>query len=90
MNDSQKPTQATQYPPPVPLSELVEQAVEHYFSQLQGHDISNLYSLIMTEVERPLIATVLKHSGYNQSKASKMLGVSRSTLRKKIEFHQLF
>ena len=89
MDDSKKSIHATQHPPPVPLSDRVEQAVERYFSQLQGHDISNLYTLIMTEVERPLIATVLKHSGYNQSKASKMLGLSRSTLRKKIERHQL-
>jgi Fis family transcriptional regulator len=43
----------------------------------------------MNEVEKPLLAAVLKHSGYNQTKASKVLGISRSTLRKKIDFHHL-
>ncbi|MCK5728594.1 MAG: Fis family transcriptional regulator [Methylococcales bacterium] len=90
MDDPKNSNQATPCRSPIPLSELVEQAVDRYFTQLQGHNISNFYTLVMHEVERPLIATVLKHSGYNQSKASKILGVSRSTLRKKIELHQLF
>ena len=77
------------HPPPIPLSLQVEQAVELYFSQLQDHTISNLYTLVMNEVERPLLVAVLKHSGYNQTKASKVLGISRSTLRKKIDLHQL-
>jgi Fis family transcriptional regulator len=38
----------------------------------------------MDEVERPLIETVLDAAANNQSVAARMLGISRSTLRKKL------
>jgi Fis family transcriptional regulator len=40
--------------------------------------------MVINEVERPLIQTVMEQCGQNQSKAALMLGLSRSTLRKKI------
>jgi two-component system nitrogen regulation response regulator GlnG len=35
-------------------------------------------------VERPLLATVLRHTEGNQIKAAALLGINRNTLRKKI------
>ena len=67
------------------LSDHVRQSVEDYFVHLNGHDSSNLYQLVLNEVEKPLLETALKHSDFNQSKAAKILGMSRSTLRKKLE-----
>lgn len=67
------------------LSDHVRQSVEDYFTHLKGHDSSGLYQLVLTEVEKPLLETALKHSDFNQSKAAKILGLSRSTLRKKLE-----
>lgn len=69
------------------LSEHVRQSVEDYFKHLNGHDSSGLYQLVLTEVEKPLLETALKHSDFNQSKAAKILGLSRSTLRKKLELY---
>ncbi|MCQ8105260.1 Fis family transcriptional regulator [Methylomonas sp. SURF-2] len=69
------------------LSEHVRQSVEDYFTHLNGHDSSGLYQLVLTEVEKPLLETALKHSDFNQSKAAKILGLSRSTLRKKLELY---
>ncbi|MGD0961787.1 MAG: helix-turn-helix domain-containing protein [Methylomonas sp.] len=69
------------------LSDHVRTCVEEYFSHLNGHDSSGLYQLVLTEVEKPLLETALKHSDFNQSKAAKVLGLSRSTLRKKLEHH---
>jgi len=89
MDDSENNAQTTLQPPPVLLSEKVEQVVEFYFTQLKGHHTENLYNLVISEVEKPLLITVLKHVGYNQTKAAKILGLSRSTLRKKIEIYQL-
>jgi Fis family transcriptional regulator len=43
----------------------------------------------MAEVEKPLLQATLEHSGFNQSKAAKALGLSRSTLRKKMEYYGL-
>jgi len=67
------------------LSDHVRQCVEDYFSHLNGHDSSGLYQLVLAEVERPLLETAMKHADFNQSKAAKVLGLSRSTLRKKLD-----
>jgi Fis family transcriptional regulator, factor for inversion stimulation protein len=73
----------------LPLSGHVRIAVEQYFSQLNGHPACGLYSMVIGEVEKPLIQTVLDHSGHNQTKAAWILGMSRSTLRKKMEYYGL-
>ncbi len=69
---------------PVNLSSQVRRAVEQYFSQMDGHDTSGLHAMVMSEVEKPLLEAVLEHTGHNQTKAAKTLGLSRSTLRKKM------
>ncbi|CAL1239180.1 helix-turn-helix domain-containing protein [Candidatus Methylocalor cossyra] len=69
------------------LSEQVRLALRHYFAQLNGHEPHGLYALVIGEVEKPLIETVLEQCRHNQSKAAQMLGLSRSTLRKKMTQH---
>ena len=72
----------------VPLRESVRNAVEQYLVQLEGHPAQDLYRMVLSEVERPLLEAVLAHTGSNQSKAARLLGISRSTLRKKlIQYH---
>lgn len=67
------------------LKEQVRIALERYFAELEGEGVTGLYAMVMAEVEKPLLKTVLDHAGGNQSKAAKILGVSRSTLRKKLK-----
>ena len=74
---------------PLLLSIHVKKTVEQYFLQLNGHDTSGLHAMVIAEVEKPLIESVLEHCGQNQTKASKILGLSRSTLRKKIELYNI-
>jgi len=69
----------------LPLSLYVKQTIELYLSQLSGHDAVGLHAMVISEVEKPLLETALEYSGYNQTKAAKALGLSRSTLRKKLE-----
>lgn len=66
------------------LCDHVRNAVLDYTAKLDGIEISNLYEIVMLEVERPLIMTTLELCGHNQTKAAQMLGISRSTLRKKL------
>lgn len=73
----------------IPLAAHVKQTVEQYFLHLNGHDAVDLYAMVIGEVEKPLLLATLEHSGYNQTKAAKALGLSRSTLRKKLEFYGL-
>ena len=67
-----------------PLRSCVRQAVEGYFRNLDGHDASGLFELVMAEVEVPLLETTLAHARGNQSRAAAMLGINRATLRKKL------
>lgn len=75
---------------PQPLRTSVEQAMQNYFSQLDDTIIpTDLYELVIAEVEAPLIESVLRRTGGNQTKAAAMLGLSRGTLRKLIEKYSL-
>jgi len=67
-----------------PLRECVRNALTLYLNQLDGHATNDLYRLVMNEVEPPMLQTVLDHCGGNQTRAARMLGMSRSTLRKKL------
>ncbi len=67
------------------LSKSVEKHLLRYF-ELHGSSQPppGLYNRIIKEVEYPLIALSLSSSKGNQLKASKLLGINRNTLRKKI------
>ncbi|MDD9821746.1 MAG: Fis family transcriptional regulator [Gammaproteobacteria bacterium] len=67
------------------LCDCVRRAVEQHLKELNGEDASGLHQKVLSETEKPLIEAVMKHSGGNRVKASKALGISRNTLRKKIE-----
>lgn len=66
------------------LSLHVRSALQDYFVKIDGHGANNLYDLVIREVEQPLLLTVLEHCGHNQTRAAQVLGLSRSTLRKKM------
>ena len=67
-----------------PLRECVREALTEYFLRLNGHTPLGLYDMVLQEVEQPLLATVMQHTGSNQTRAAELLGISRSTLRKKL------
>lgn len=71
------------------LSKLVEDALEQYFAQLDGTPPNNLYQLVISQVEHPLLQSVMQLSGGNQTKASEILGISRATLRKKLALYAI-
>ncbi|MFQ5470336.1 MAG: DNA-binding transcriptional regulator Fis [Gammaproteobacteria bacterium] len=67
-----------------PLKSSIETALNIYFSDLDGHCPSDLYEMVLCEVEPPLLKSVLNYTKGNQSKAAEILGLNRSTLRKKL------
>jgi len=71
------------------LRESVEVAMENYFSHLDGQSVKDVYQLVMSEVEAPLMEAVMKHTRGNQTKASEVLGLNRGTLRKKLKIYGL-
>jgi Fis family transcriptional regulator len=72
-----------------PLRDCVRDAVEHYFTQLGGHEADGLYELVLSEVEAPLLECVMRHTRGNQSRAAEVLGINRGTLRKKLKAYGL-
>ncbi len=68
-----------------PLHDSVRQALENYLIHLKGELPSNLYELILAEVEAPLMESVMEYTKNNQSRAAIVLGLSRGTLRKKLK-----
>ncbi|GEN26838.1 hypothetical protein HVA01_04840 [Halovibrio variabilis] len=75
--------------PPQPLREVVESAMRRYFEHLDGSQASDLYAMVMAEVEAPLLACVLEHTDGNQTRAADILGLNRGTLRKKLKLYGL-
>ena len=71
------------------LRECVKESLQSYFDHLDGHHTADLYKLVMSEVEQPLFEEVMRHSGGNQTHASRLLGISRGTLRKKLSLYGL-
>ena len=71
-----------------PLCECVRVAVRFYLHRLGDHAGGDLHGLVLREIERPLIEEVLEFTQGNQSRASAMLGLSRTTLRKKLALYQ--
>ena len=64
----------------IPLRAHAEQALDNYFTSLNGHRPGHLYDLVMREVEEPLF-----RAEGNQSRAADILGINRGTLRKKLK-----
>jgi len=72
-----------------PLNQHVRQALDNYFKQLQGQQPSNVYQLVLEEMEIPLLEAVMEYTNQNQSKAAIILGISRGTLRKKLKMYNM-
>jgi Fis family transcriptional regulator, factor for inversion stimulation protein len=67
------------------LRDNVDKALKNYFSHLDGQPITDLYQLVLAEVEAPLLESVMSYTKDNQTKASTILGLNRGTLRKKLK-----
>ena len=72
-----------------PLADCVRKAVNRYFEELDGHDASDVYELVLSEIEPPLLEVVLREVRGNLSRAAIVLGLNRATLRKKVKKYGL-
>ena len=69
------------------LQRCVRDELARHFALLDGEPPSDLYRLVMQQVEASLIDSVLKECGGNRSQAAAWLGISRGTLRGKLADH---
>lgn len=66
------------------LEELIESKVGDFVKGMRNGSAKNLYPILMSAVERPLLTRALKETNGNQIQAARLLGMNRNTLRKKI------
>jgi Fis family transcriptional regulator len=66
------------------IGKVVERSLDEYFRKLDGEPPHGIYDMVIGNVERSLIATVMERVGGNQTQAADMLGMNRNTLRTKL------
>ena len=71
------------------LSVQVAKSMQKYFRELDGEKATNIYHMVLKEVEQPLLETVMKECNGKQTLASQVLGLNRGTLRTKLKEYNL-
>lgn len=66
------------------IGKTVEKSLDEYFRRLDGEAPHGIYDMVITNVERAVISSVMERAGGNQTQAADMLGLNRSTLRTKL------
>ena len=64
-------------------------SLRRYFKELDGSKPSEVYQMVMNEVEGPMLEEVMNFCNGNKSEACKVLGINRGTLRKKLKQHKI-
>jgi Fis family transcriptional regulator, factor for inversion stimulation protein len=72
-----------------PFAECVGLSLKRYLKDLNGEAPADLYDMVISQVEKPLLELVMNRASNNQSRAAQMLGINRNTLRKKLHDHGL-
>ena len=71
------------------LRDSVTTSVRNYLAELDGQLSTDVYQMVLAEVEAPLLTEIMAYTRNNQTKASLMLGLNRGTLRKKLKQYNL-
>jgi DNA-binding protein Fis len=67
------------------FEDLVRFKLSELLRLVDGYPVDALHEEVMGLVERPLLRLVLEHTGKNQVKAAEILGLSRNTLRRRLQ-----
>jgi len=66
------------------LEALVDKKLRSCLNGVEQLEKGEIYTMVLEQVERPLIRFILEKTRWNQVKAADILGINRNTLRKKI------
>ena len=67
------------------LENFIRKEVRKMVEGIGSRGTGNIYPLIMEEVERHIVKTVLEETQYNYFTTAKILGISRSKLYRRIK-----
>ena len=71
------------------IGRSVERSLDEYFRKLDGESPSGVYDMVIGNVERAMLASVMERANGNQTQAADILGVNRNTLRSKLTKYKL-
>ena len=74
---------------PITLRQYVQDAIRLYLEDMGQSQPECLYQTLLAEVEPPLIEEVLRYTRGNQSKTARILGITRNTLRTKLNRYDI-
>tara|TARA_B100000519_G_C14157438_1_gene397626 strand:- start:206 stop:478 length:273 start_codon:yes stop_codon:yes gene_type:complete len=69
------------------LQEILTHHINQYLADMKDQNITDMYDMVIEQIEQPLFQAFIEHCKYNQSKAAKILGISRGTLRNTLKKH---
>jgi len=67
------------------LYDFLKKEVKKMVGSIGRHEKGNIHPLIMNEIERCIITLVLKETNNNYFRSAQILGISRSTLYRRID-----
>ncbi len=67
------------------LADAVKRSLDRYFKDMDGEKPTLIYDMVLRNIEKPMIETVLGRAEGNLTLAADMLGINRNTLRKKMQ-----
>lgn len=71
------------------LRQAVKDTLSNYFTNIGGEQPVDFYTILLKEIERPMLEVLINHTHYNQVRMAQILGLSRGTLRKKLKQYGL-
>ena len=71
------------------IGKTVEKSLDEYFRRLDGEQPHGIYDMVIANVERSLITSIMHRAGGNQTNAADMLGLNRNTLRSKLSKYNI-
>jgi two-component system nitrogen regulation response regulator GlnG len=72
-----------------PFEDIIKRKIKNYIEKVKDTEINDVYKSIMGLTEKIIIEEILNLYNFNQLKVSKLLGINRNTLRKKINEYKI-
>ncbi|RZV36693.1 MAG: sigma-54-dependent Fis family transcriptional regulator [Candidatus Acidulodesulfobacterium acidiphilum] len=72
-----------------PFEDIIKRKIKNYIEKVKDTEINDVYKSIMGLTEKIIIEEILNLYNFNQLKVSKLLGINRNTLRKKVNEYKI-
>jgi Fis family transcriptional regulator len=69
------------------IARTVEHSLDEYFRKLDGATPHDIYDMVIDNVEKTLLRSIMERTDGNQTQAAEILGMNRNTLRTKLHKH---